>query len=182
MQGIMVLVLAATLGLAGLVREWRSHAAFIDLGRKASIGPFTLRLPYDWEVFEGQSLQPSADFIEAVEPVNPKRKQTGRRIRILMEAVPGTTSSETYLHNTWKVPTSPSEPIKMLGQKGLVVQFRSDGANFPRNQIYACAVLQQGVAITILLDGSAAENENQDIELVRDLASQIGLGAPVSND
>jgi hypothetical protein len=164
MQGVMWIVLGATVGLASL--QARQHPAPAPLSlpmRGYDLGPWRVTVPSDWEASE------SGDgILDFREPGD----EGDRELRVEQDVVNPLLTSGKYLAEKLDPLVLPKAmTIPMGGQQGMMVSVPMSG-NVGGTSIYAATVLANGDAIAIRLRVFRTPLP-EDIALAQTIASAI---------
>lgn len=163
MQGVMVLVLGASVGIAALVGHYRAADWRVELGEPITMGRLKLRLPAQWQ--DGVTLRRSPKG--EVTGISVREITDPRTSRILgVNIVPlGSQSVEHFLITRGGAPRDMTR-INFLGHPGRMVevkeiveiQNRQTGATSlqRRSSVRAMVKLRSGQGVLVQLSGPSA--------------------------
>jgi hypothetical protein len=179
LQVVMWLIFGASLGLAAYIDHRKSGQLDVRLGEPRTLGRLTVRLPHGWEVEEDAG-PPQALVAKDFD----RQGRHRRTLRITQEQQTGRTrGAEYYLENTINLPDVEqipnTEPFAFPGENdGALVTFIIDNPRalrrlhpeIPDAGMYACAVMPDGLTLTVQLtgEGTYGPSSRQLIRLVAD--------------
>ncbi|MDB5323248.1 MAG: hypothetical protein JWN40_4879 [Phycisphaerales bacterium] len=183
MQGLLVLVFAAAVGLAALVTRHVRMSMRVELGDQRSIGRLVVRMPAKW--LSSPAVVEKGDGVEAEEP--PSEVQAGRRLRVIRQKSDGLVSPLQHLVRSGHIK---GDVIKALaeGREGfsisnlsiggwpgqMVTTWSSPRAGVVHKDVVACAMLPSSQALVIQLQGLGPLDAS-DKELVRQMSENVAL-------
>jgi hypothetical protein len=183
MQGLLVLVFAAAVGLAALVTQHVRMSMRVELGEMRTVGRLVVRLPAKW--LSSPAVVEKGDGVEAEEP--PSEVQAGRRLRVVRQRSDGLISPLEHLVRSGQIK---AEVIKALaeGREGfsisnlpiggwpgqMVTTAVSPRAGVIHKDVLACAMLPGSQALVIGLQGLGPLDAS-DRELVRQISENVSL-------
>ena len=171
MQAVLWLVLASTLALAGLVTHRRTAPLRAELSDPVTFGELTVRPPRGWEREAEAAVADASRVLVFQEPDELGRgRRLLRTLWVTQDRPARKRSPEYYLETTFLSTTSDSEaraePFNFLGARGALFVWRGvprapsyDEETLeraPEQGIYACAVLPDGLAVTVQVRGYGA--------------------------
>jgi len=200
LQVVLWLIFGGTLGLAGFVSHRRTSPLGVTLGEPVSFGALKVRLPQGWQREDpaDSKLDTQPDAQPKPRPdaarqtlVVKERDEEGRQRRelwITQERQTGSKKGPTfYLESAYNLPDSRPEPFSFLGStngkvitwRGLPHSFLVDlgeelAEKFPDPGLYACAVLPDGLTVTIQVRGPGAYGPTNQ-RLIRLVADNLKL-------
>ena len=184
LQVVMWLIFGSSLGLAAYIDHRRSGTLDADLLEPRTFGRLSVRLPKDWSI-EGEAGPPQA----LVATHEGRRRSERRTLRITQEQqTPRRWGSEYYLDmliNPQDVFPTETEPFPFLGQDDAVLvpmRFSLRGrvpegvdlVGVPKPGLYACAVLPDGLTVTVQVVGEGQYGPSSR-RLLRTVADSIKL-------
>ena len=184
LQVVMWLIFGASLGLAAYIDHRRSGTLDVALLEPRTFGRISVRLPKGWDI-EGEAGPPQA--LAATH--DGRRRNERRTVRITQEQqTPRRWGPEYYLDvliNPQGVFPTEAEPFPFLGQDDAVlVPLRfslrgrvPDGVDLPgvpKPGLYACAVLPDGLTVTVQVVGEGAYGPSSR-KLLRTVADNVRL-------
>jgi hypothetical protein len=183
MQGLLVLVFAAAVGLAALVTRHVRMSMRVELGEQRTIGRLVVRLPAKW--LSSPAVVEKGDGVEAEEP--PSEVQAGRRLRVIRQKSDGLVSPLEHLVRSGQIK---ADVIKALaeGREGfslsnlsiggwpgqMLTTWASPRAGVVHKDVVACAMLPSSQALVIQLQGLGPLDAS-DKELVRQMSENVSL-------
>jgi hypothetical protein len=161
LQVVMWLIFGSSLGLAAYIDHRRSGALDVALAEPRTFGRLSVRLPKDW------SVETRAGPPQALVATHGRRRNERRTLRITQEQPgAGRQGPEDYLETIINIPNIQiePEPFPFLGQDDAVLvplRFSLRGrvpegvdlVGMPEPGLYACAVLPDGLAVTVQVVG-----------------------------
>jgi hypothetical protein len=183
LQGVMWVILGASLGLAAFIDHRMTAALDVTVGEPRRFGPLVVRLPKGWEL-EGEAGPPQAVIAKDYD----RQGRLRRTLKVTQEVQTGRVlGPESYLENTVQLPEIEQipdvEPFGFLGQdEGALVAFMiGDGRRGHRGRprlpdagLYAATVLPDGLSVTVQLYGEGAYGPSSRA-LVRLVADNLKL-------
>jgi len=150
MQGLLVVVFLAAVGLAALVTRHVRMSMRVELGEMRTIGRLVVRMPAKW--LSSPAVVEKGDGVEAEEP--PSEVQAGRRLRVVRQRSDGLVPPLEHLVRSGQIKP---EVIKVLaeGREGfsisnlpiggwpgqMVTTWSSPRAGVIHKDVLACAML-----------------------------------------
>ena len=184
LQVVMWLIFGSSLGLAAYIDHRRSGTlSSVDLLEPRTFGRLSVRLPKDWSI-EGEAGPPQALVAKDFDRQGRERPT----LRITQEQQ-GTQrrGPEFYLQSIVKIPqviAVGSEPFQFLGQDDAILmplRFSLRGRvpegielGLPDPGLYACAVLPDGLTVTVQVVGEGQYGPSSR-RLLRTVADSIKL-------
>lgn len=165
LQVVMWLLFGASLGLAAYIDHRKSAQLDVTLGEPRNVGRLVVRLPKGWEVEESGGTPHTLiakDF--------DRQGRERRLLKITQEVQTGRKrGAQYYLESVANLPDEegiapPIETFVFLGQDdGVLMPFRINtrslrryDPNLPDAGLYACAVLPDGLTVTVQITGDGA--------------------------
>ena len=195
MQVVVWLLFGATLGLAGFVSHRRTGPMGIRLAEPVGFGDLTVRLPKGWvrgQPEESKAGEQAGGRLRAmvVKERDEEGRQGGRQRRELWVTQERQPASEKdpayYLETTFNLSDARQESFPFLGTPGVIVTWRGiphsllveldEGIveKLPDPGLYACAVLPNGLTVTVQVRGAGAYGPTSQ-QLVRLVADNLKL-------
>lgn len=185
LQVVMVIILGGSLGLAAFLDRRHSSALNVQLGPPRAEGRLGVRLPKDWDVDAKQTSEGPPRTLTAID--YDRQGRARRTLRITQEQQQGRPKgAEFYLEGMMSsqhvIPLQP-QSFPMLGQDDAVlVPFKADFRNLPEAAeldlpepgLYACAVMPDGLAVTVQVVGEGAYGPSA-YQLLRLVADNLKL-------
>ena len=193
MQITLVLILAATAGLAELITRQRNRSSIPELNQIQKIDPVQIKLPAGWEVSQVDpdvllAQEPGADgqgrtlMVRLLQVGNVKSPaEFLRRSGLLNQAVVLRNDGEDGPDNSITMDMTPvrMHPITMAGQQGVITSVLLAEKSLPgmpatvHRQLIAAAVLPSKTAIVIQLDSTEPDVDLDDERLVKQIAAAM---------
>jgi hypothetical protein len=178
MQAVMIAILAATLGLAAMVRNARTYAPPTPLGPHVPIGLFEVALPAEWNVTRtwrsGGLLSP---MVQATD-------KSGRVLRISQLLVDYDATGEDILRTFYnrKLDDGPEGRLTIAGGEALTLSValerRGEGGVSLTFHQFAILIVDRRVALAVELEAPGETMTLADRRLFRDVAAAIRRRAP----
>jgi hypothetical protein len=198
LQVVLWLIFGGTLALAGFVSHRRTSPLGVTLAEPITFGGLKVRLPQGWE--REDPADPKPETQPGAQPkarpdagrqtlVVKERDEEGRQRRelwITQERQTGSKKGPTYyLETAYNLPDSRAEPFSFLGSSGKVITWRGVphslfvdleelADKFPDPGLYACAVLPDGLTVSVQVRGPGAYGPSNQ-RLIRLVADNLKL-------
>jgi hypothetical protein len=193
MQATLVLILAATVGLAELVTRGRNQSGVPALNQSRQIDQVLVKLPADWDLNEDDP-----DVVMATEP---RADGRGRTLMVRVLKISGARSADEFLRRSgllngtmvirngqesepddaiaMEVAPVKTRQIPMAGQMGVMTHVLRPGQMTPDTQpslhseTIAVALLPSKTAIVAQLDSTEPDVDGDDRALLEKIAAAI---------
>jgi hypothetical protein len=176
LQVVMWLIFASSLGLAAYIDHRRTGTFDITPGEPVTFGRLVVRVPKGWESQE-EAGSPHTLVMEDFD--NPDRKRWTIQVTEEQQPPGRRRGAAHYLETVLALPSQLSvhtEPYRMLGDnEGALIVWRGlrdyiplandDVEGFPASGVYACAVLPDGLTVTVRVTGPGAYGPSARIAL-----------------
>jgi hypothetical protein len=180
LQVVMWLIFGASLGLAAYIDHRRSGSLDVELAEPRAVGRLVVRLPNGWELKE-EGGPPQALVAEELD----RQGRLRRTLKITQEQQTGRVRGPEYYLESVVNPLGIEEiapevePFRFLGQDDAVLMAMKIGNTralrrqmpaIPEAGVYACAVLPDGLTVTVQVmgDGAFGPSSRQLLRLVAD--------------
>src|SRR5581483_5223324 len=183
MQGIMWVILGATVGLAALVSHQRRSSIDVKLDDLKEYRGVSVQLPRGWEISKKADPM-SAVLVSATEKKSSDEDEGPRVVRIVRETLPSYRDPFEYAaarlgHIGQSSQTGKNYVTIAHSQGEMLYQVRITMRNIAQMQvsksICAATVTPSGRGLAVELDGDGEISES-DIDLVKRIAGSIKLG------
>jgi hypothetical protein len=197
MQGVMMLILGASVALAAAVASSARRANRVELSPESvTRRDVTVRLPQGWEVRK-DSKDPAV-VVEAVEVATSEDDDpdAARTVAVRLERLPAPASTLQYLVNNYELPEADADgegrgdgmlvdwltPIPIAGRDGMMMTAergsrprRRGRRSTLRKEVIATVVLPSLRAVVVHLEGAGKADAN-DHAVVKQIAAAITVG------
>jgi hypothetical protein len=176
MQSVLVLVLAAAIGLAEVTDINLRQSQIITLGTPITDGPVTFSLPAHWKI--GSAAEFGATAHRAIDPSD----DSGRTITVIVQQVDHLMPPLIYLQRTDLLPRTAGDvivtPITLKGfptQTARWVTVGDDGQS--KSEICCCVMLPSRQALTIRLERNETFQSIDQI-LIQQILNAVTISGP----
>jgi hypothetical protein len=170
LQGVMCLVLGASVGVAAYVQHLRRPPQ-VELGPVEEHGRLRYALPVGWKGVRELTI-PVTVTVVAREP-----RKRGRSIRVAIMPTTRRLDADSLLSLALQsqLPPDQLEPISFLGEEGVLLEANTDDPSL--SGLYAAVVTDDGTGVILSIRGEGAFGPSSR-KLLKQVASTMTLAPP----